>query len=199
MFIQNARAPHTRWLSLLVLVLLVSSMGCGKRLYLDPCDMSGTPGICGGVGVSFDQGLSSVNAWSIYETREVDPNVYAHDSGYTPNGTIRVTLANGGVVSYHGSLYLDTSTSVAPTTSGHQVLVYRPSDPSSLQNFINQYKDAAASVDIDTMVRLRDISGGSVGSSIVDAKGNYNSNPSYIGSVNSTPPTYEPGILQKDF
>lgn len=38
-----------------------------------------------------------------------------------------------------------------------------------------------------------------VSSSTIDAKGNYNSNLSYIGTINSTPPTYDPGILHKDF
>lgn len=166
---------------------------CDSSPYLSPCT---TRCVEGGIRVSFQQNLGSVSAWSLYETHEVDPNVYAHDSTSTPTGTMSVTLTNGSTVTYSGNLYLDTSTTVTPTTSGYDVLVYRPVDPSGLQAFIDQYKDTADSVAITTKVRLKDISGGTVSSSVVDFKANYETNLEYVGSVNSVPPSYDP--LNKD-
>lgn len=165
------------------------SYGCGSGVRLMQCT-----GNCISVGgwISFSENVGSISAYSFYETREVDPNVYAHDSSSTPTGTITVTLGSGATVTYSGNLYLDTSTTVTPTTSGHTVLVYRPVDPSGLQSFIDQYKSQATSVDVNTTVKLVDVSGGSASSSVVDLKGNYDSSLNYLGSVNSTPPSYEP-------
>lgn len=179
---------HMAFVAVILLSLLAT--GCDSGTYLQPCHT--TRCIGGGVWVSFSHSISSVNAWSIYETREVDPDVYAHDSSSTPTGTITVTLNNGSTVNYSGNLYLDTGTSVAPTRSGHTVLVYRPTDPSGLQAFIDQYKDQAASVNINSLIKLEDVSDGLVSSSVVDFKTHYNSALNYVGSANSTPPSYEP-------
>lgn len=173
-----------------VLLLGLVAIGCDSGTYLQPCHTTRCVG--GGIWISFSRGISSVNAWSIYETREVDPNVYTHDSNSTPTGSITVTLGDGSTVTYSGNLYLDTGTTVAPTTAGHTVLVYRPVDPSGLQAFIDQYKDQATSVDINSLINLKDISDGSVSASVVDFKTHYNSDLDYIGSANSTPPSYEP-------
>lgn len=186
--VRSSRVLRLASLAILACLVLLSS-GCRKGAYLQPC---GNKCVRGGVWVSFSQSVSSVNAWSVYETREVDPNVYAHDPTRTPMGVVSVTLNNGSTVTYSGALVLDTSTSVSPTTSGHSVLVYRPANPSGLQAFINQYKDQAVSVDIDTAIDLKDISNGAVESSVVDFKANYNGTLSYIGSMSSTPPSGGP-------
>lgn len=181
-------------LSILVVLCLTSS-ACKKGAHLVPCI-----GNCvAGVGwVSFNDNLGSINAWSIYETREVDPNVYEPDSNAQPTGTITVTLTSGSTVNYSGNLQLDTSTQVNPTTPGHLVLVYRPADPGGLQDFIDQYKDQAIDTDISTNVQLRDVSGGAVETTTVDFKASYNSNLGYLGSVTGSPPSYSGGLLNKD-
>lgn len=181
-------------IAILALFALVS-FGCKAGGTLVPCQ-----GNCvAGVGwIKFSEDIGSINAWSIYETREVDPNVYTHDSNSQPTGTVTVTLANGSTVNYTGNLSLDTSTQPAPTTPGHNVLVYRPSDPAGLQAFIDQYRDQAVSTDISSTVQLRDISGGSVQTTTVDFKANYNSNLGYMGSVTGTPPSYSGGVFNKD-
>lgn len=181
----------SRLLSVLTLVVLgLLASGCKKGVFLQPCHT--TRCIAGGVSIGFSENIGSVSAWSLYETREVDPNIYAHDGTSTPTGTVKVALANGSSVTYTGPLYLDTSTYIAPTTAGHTVLVYRPADPNGLQAFIDQYKEQAISTEIDTLVKLADVSDGSISSSMIDFKANYSGNLEYIGSVRSSPPSSDP-------
>lgn len=182
-------APSRVLLIPVLAVLMLGFAGCEKFITTQQCT-----GTCVniGVGVRFSENVESINAWSIYETREVDASLYAHDPTSTPSGTIAVTLSSGATLSYNTTLFLDTSTVVSPTTSGHTVLVYRPTNPAALQDFIDQYQGQATSVDINTSVTLSDVSGGSGESTVVDVKGNYNSDLNYIGSVSLTTMSGDP-------
>jgi hypothetical protein len=134
-----------------------------------------------------------LNPSTFYETREVDPSVYGPNPNATSTGTVTLTLTSGATVSYSTNLYYDANTTLSPVTPGYRVLVYRPSDISGLQAFISHYQGQTQDFSVETSIPLQDLSGGSVGSSTVDARGRYNGILDYHGSVNTEPPTRERG------
>jgi hypothetical protein len=52
----------------------------------------------------------SVNAWSLYQTREVDPQKLGPETWATPSGVLSIKLNNGQTVTHSGTLYLDYNT-----------------------------------------------------------------------------------------
>jgi hypothetical protein len=132
-----------------------------------------------------------IDANTLYETREVDPSVYAPDPNATATSTVTVTLTSGATVSYATNLYYDSSMALSPVTPGYKVLVYRPVNPASLQSFIKQYQSQTAEFSTDSTIPLKDISGGNTASSPVDVRGRYNTRLEYIGTVNTEPPSWD--------
>lgn len=147
------------------------------------------------MGVTKAVTSQAIDANTLYETREVDPRVYAPDPDATAVSTLTVTLTSGAVVSYSTKLYYDSSTTLTSHTPGYQVLVYRPVNTASLQSFINQYRSQAAELSFDTSIPLKDVSNGSVDSSPVDAQGRYNATINYIGTVAVRPPSRDRGPI----
>jgi hypothetical protein len=137
-----------------------------------------------------------LDASTFYETREVDPAIYAPSPNATATGTVTLTLNSGATVSYSTNLYYDSTTTLSPFTSGHKVLVYRPVNTASLQSFINQYKSQTQDFSVETSIPLLDISGGNANTSTVDARGRHNAVIDYYGSVNTEPPSHEHGPFQ---
>lgn len=182
----------------LVAIAVFSALtgGCSRGVAGWSCGSASHPTRCVGLRFTFGKASESFDAWSIFETREVDPGVYDHDPGTTPTGTLKVALDTGAVVSHTQALYRDLSTTVQPVTPGYRVLVYRPANPAALQNFINQYRSKAISTEINTTVSLRDVSNGTISSSVVDTQGRYNSTLDYIGSVVTEPPARERGPIE---
>jgi hypothetical protein len=198
---RNAPRKSTRFCLVTIplsLVTMLSALtgGCSRGLAGWDCrSPSGAATRCVGLRLTF-KSSESFDAWSIFETREVDPAVYDHDPETTSVGTLKITLNTGAVVSHSQALYRDLGTTVQPVTPGYRVLVYRPANPAALQNFINQYKAQAVSAEINTTVSLRDVSNGTVSSSVVDTQGRYNSSLEYIGSVVTEPPARERGPIE---
>lgn len=119
---------------------------------------------------------------TMFETREVDPNLLTNDSGFAHQGTVTLTLSNGTKVSHTQGLNYDSGTNVAPITSGYDTLAYRPSNPSALQNFLNQYWDQVETGKITTKVGLKDIATSST-STTVDVQSAAESQIQYTGTA----------------
>ncbi len=192
------RKPIVTLLSLIALLTLAISLAaCSRRVEASPCTgPSGQPAICVHVVITKAATTEPLDASTFYETREVDPSVYAPDSSATSTGTITVTLTSGATVSYSTNLYYDSTTTLSPVTAGYRVLVYRPVNTASLQSFINQYKSQTQDFSVESSMPLTDISGGGTGSSTIDARGRYNSILDYHGSVNTEPPSLHHGPFQ---
>lgn len=171
----------------LVALLALGSLSCRKKVTIttEPCTgPSGAPAICVKVIVKYSS-AGSVNAWSMYETREVDPDLLAPELNSTPTGSVAITLESGNVVTHSGSLYYDSGTNPPPVRSGYDVLAYRPSDPSALQSFIDQYKDQATSATVAVNVMLRDISSSS-STTPVDVQASNEGDLDYVGSASAS-------------
>jgi hypothetical protein len=173
-----------------VLALSIVFTGCGgPRLVVYACrSPSGVPSMCVGVRITKAVLAEPLNVSTMYETREVDPNVYAPDSSQGAWATVTLTLRSGATMSHSQALYYDDSTYVAPVTPGNRVLVYRPVDPAAAQSLIDHYRSQTADYSVTTDIPLQDISDGSVDSSRVDAQGHYNSTTGYLGSAFTRPP-----------
>lgn len=179
----------------LLIPVLVTACVTTTNIELNRDPDSGDIGVT--VTVTIETGSSSMDANSIWQTREVDPTLLANDSGYPHAGTITLNLENGTSVSYSQGLEYDSGTSVSPIRTGHQALVYRPENPQNLQSFLDQYWDQAVSGTIVSNVGLEDNSSSSE-STIVDVQGAAESQTQYLGSGSVT--TEGDGSpLQKDF
>lgn len=186
----------TRHSTLVISILAVAAaflVGCSGSVSVT-ADQDGKWSIEG--TVSWEDGLSQTSAQSVYETREVDPNLLANDSSYPHSGTLTLTLNDGSTVSYTQSLYYDSSTVVSPVTAGNVALVYRPVDPAALQDFLDRYDGQVASAYTQTDVGLLDVSGEAT-STAVDVQAFANSDRTYVGTGSLTTTSGEP--FQKDF
>ncbi len=126
------------------------------------------------------------SATSLFETREFDPNLWTPASSPNDRATVTLELDNGQTITYSQHVVLDASTSVQPITSGHQVAVYRSSDPAALQAFINQYSSSVVAVNVESSVSLQDVyAGGSTVTSPIEGQVGIGSETLYLGSVNS--------------
>lgn len=143
-----------------------------------------------------EEGEESEAASSVFETREVDPNLYANDPDHPHSGTLTLTLDDGTTVSHSQGLYYDSTTAVSPVTSGHEALAYRPVNPSALQSFLDQYWSRATSAKVTTRVGLQDLSTEST-STTVDIQASAHDQLQYVGTGSVT--TSGSGPLQKDF
>lgn len=184
---------HSAVLISILAVFAALLVGCSGSVSVS-ADQDGKWSIEG--TVSWENGLSQTSAQSVYETREVDPNLLANNSSYPHSGTVTLTLNDGSTVSYTQSLYYDSSTVVSPVTAGNVALVYRPVDPAALQSFLDQYEGQVASASTYTDVGLLDISGEST-STTVDVQAFANSDSTYVGTGSLTTTSGEP--FQKDF
>lgn len=165
---------------------------CNRTVQAGPCvDPAGNPAVCVKVTVSFAHSGSTISEGSLFQTREVDPTVYDNATGANHVGTIKLTLNSGATVSHSQNLVLDSGTSVAPITSGYDVLVYRPGNLSALSDFIDTYESQTSSVEIVSTIVLSDVSNGTVEDSVVDAQGHHSSNYDYHGSVTTSVPSFE--------
>lgn len=166
---------------------------CNRSVKAGPCvDPQGNPAVCVEVTVTFAHSTStSISEDSLFQTREVDPTVYANASGANHVGTLKLTLDSGATVSHSQNLVYDSGTSVAAVTSGYDVLAYRPSDLAALSNFIDTYESQTSSVEIVTSVVLSDVSNGTVEDSVVDAQGHHSSTLDYHGSVTTSVPSFD--------
>jgi hypothetical protein len=177
-----------------VLLLALPSLSCRKVVsvhFVECTSPRGDTAICLIVEMDFSS-AGSVNAWSLYQTREVDPNQLGPEWLSTPTGVLDIKLANGQTVRHTGSLYLDSGTQPPPVRSGYSVLAYRPSNPGAVQNFVDTYGSQATSAKLTVTVMLRDVSGGSGGQALVDVQGNHGSTREYLGTVGGSLPDITP-------
>lgn len=177
----------SQWIFILPLIAVVLAACVSSATVRIEADGEG--GVKGTVEIEFENETNSVSANSVFQTREVDPNVFTNDPNYTHSGIVTLTLENGSTVSHSQNLYYDSGTSVAPITSGHVALAYRPVNPSALQSFLDQYWSQTVSATVTAVVRLRDISDGTVSSTTVDVQASANAQTEYIGSSSVTPPS----------
>lgn len=180
---------------LILPVLALPLMGCvhSTKIHMG-IDQSGKGTIT--VDVTIGSGGHSASANSIFETREVDPNVLANDGGYPHSGTVILTLDDGTTVSYSGSLYYDSNTAVTPANSGHVALAYRPSNPVALQSFLDQYWSRAVTARVISTVGIRTVSSASTYTT-VDVQSSVDGQLQYIGTGSLTTPSGG-GPLQQD-
>lgn len=127
-------------------------------------------------------------------TREPSPTELKYQNGLATY-TLTVTLGNGSIVTHSGYLVHNTATdsSLLSYTPGHRVYTFVPSDLTSLQSFMDQYRASAVSADIDTTVALADISDGSDPSAVVDVQGEDSGATDYIGSITADLPHWREG------
>jgi hypothetical protein len=182
---------------MLLFIALLFLAACESTVTSSPCvTPSGRTGVCVRVRVTKAAPSENLNASTLYETREVDPNVYAPDPSAVAASTLTVTLQSGAVVTFTANLYYDSSTTLSPHTPGYQVLVYRPSNPTALQSFVDQYRSQTAEFSLDTSIPLKDLSNGSVTSSPVDTQLRHNATIDYIGTVTTRPPSRDRGPIE---
>lgn len=170
-------------------LLLAMACNVGTTITAKTClTPSGRRIPCYAIAIDVKDSLSGIDPHAAYITREVDPAVLAPDSSVSPTGTVTLTLNTGATVSLSQNLYLDPSTQVVATTPGHHVYVYRPSDPASIQNFLNQYQATTTAADVSSTVAFTDLTGGTVTSTRVDFQGGYNGgSPVPLGSLYVSP------------
>ncbi len=144
-----------------------------------------------GIRIQFPKSGPRPQAAALFGTREVDPYVYSEDPSGAHSFTVTATMPSGGVVTFAGALVRDPATQVAPIRSGYQVLVFRPSNPSALQAFIDQYWDVAVSYSAESLVSLVDLSTGGTRNTFIDLQAFGAQEVEYLGSISWVPPSYK--------
>lgn len=144
-----------------------------------------------GLDIIFETSGTPPQATELFETREVDPLVYDEDPSGAPTFAVRATMPSGASVTFTGALVRDPETQVAPTQPGYQVLVFRPANPSALQEFIDQYWDVVSSFSIESSVSLIDVSGGETRATQIHMQVSGPQGVEYLGSVSWSPPSYK--------
>lgn len=188
----SPRYRFKAWVPILAMIAMLMT-GCKEDVTVNAYVVDGNMLVIE-VTITWER-LEKTSAPSVYETREVDPDLLGNDPNYPHRGTVTLTLNDGSTVSYSQDLYYDSSTVVGAVTSGHTALAYRAVDPAGLQNFLDQYEGRVASVQTHSRVGLLDFSSDST-STTVDCQGSADNETTYIGTAGVTTTSNDP--FQKD-
>lgn len=184
-------------------VFLLALLGCGGVFLFfqderDPLTGEYTGRTWGGIKIILGKSGSCPDIAALWETREVDPFVYQEDPSGGHTYTARAIMPSGGHAIFTGALVRDHTIQVSPLRPGHVALVFRPTDPTALQAFLNQYWSTASAFEVETSISLIDVSSGQVQATPIDIQVAGHEGSQYLGSVIWIPPSFKDGPLYQE-